>query len=108
MLPVVAVPGARLRGPLVAVAALAVSGAIAGWSVGGQYLVDIVSAASVDIVSTASRHWKEVRHAGALDAAYEPGTLGVRASGTFLPILPSECRSGTNSARRMAEGPCRA
>jgi hypothetical protein len=61
--------------------AATVTNPTAGWTLGGQYLVDIVSAASVDIVSTASRHWKEVRHAGALDASYEPGTLGVRASG---------------------------
>lgn len=63
--------------------AATVANPTAGWSVGGQYLVDVVSAASVDIVSTASRHWTEVRHAGALDAAYQPGTLGVRASGSI-------------------------
>jgi len=51
----------------------------AGWSVGGQYLVDAVSAASVDIVSTASRRWQEVRHAGTLDASYKPGAFGVAA-----------------------------
>jgi hypothetical protein len=55
---------------------------IAGWSVGGQYLVDAVSAASVDIVSTASRRWQEIRQAGTLDASYKPGALGVAASGT--------------------------
>jgi hypothetical protein len=54
-----------------------VSNPLAGWSVSGQYLVDIVSAASVDIVSTASRNWVEVRHAGTLDAAYKPGAFGV-------------------------------
>src|SRR6478752_6611925 len=37
-----------------------------GWSAHGRYLVDAVSAASVDIVSTASRRWKEIRHAGTL------------------------------------------
>src|SRR5690349_286418 len=37
-----------------------------GWSVGGSYLVDAISAASVDIVATASQHWREVRHAGTL------------------------------------------
>src|SRR5688572_1506917 len=36
---------------------------LAGWSATGSYLVDVVSAASVDIVSTASTHWTEVRHA---------------------------------------------
>jgi hypothetical protein len=51
----------------------------AGWSVRGQYLVDVVSAASVDIVSTASQNWKEVRHAGVVDASYKPGAFGVDA-----------------------------
>jgi hypothetical protein len=44
----------------------AVTNPTAGWSVGGQYLVDVVSAASVDIVSTASRRWQEVRQEGSL------------------------------------------
>lgn len=54
---------------------------VRGWSVGGQYLVDVVSAASVDIVSTASRRWVEVRHAGTLDASYKPGKFGVALDG---------------------------
>jgi hypothetical protein len=54
---------------------------VAGWSVGGQYLVDAVSAASVDIVATASRRWPEIRHAGAIDAAYKPGAFGVAGHG---------------------------
>jgi hypothetical protein len=62
-----------------------ISGSIAkptaGWTVNGSYLVDVVSAASVDIVSTASRRWTEVRQAGALDATYKPGTFGVTVSG---------------------------
>ncbi len=57
-----------------------VSNPTAGWSVGGRYLVDVVSAASVDIVSTASRRWEEVRHVGAVDGAYKPGNLGVAAT----------------------------
>ena len=52
---------------------------LAGWSVGGQYLVDAVSAASVDIVATASRNWHEVRHAGTLHGNYKPGAFGVAA-----------------------------
>ena len=47
--------------------------AMAGWSANGTYLVDIVSAASVDIVSTASPRWTEVRHAGSLGASYALG-----------------------------------
>jgi hypothetical protein len=54
----------------------------AGWRVDGQYLVDVVSAASVDIVSTASRRWNEVRNEGSLQGAYKPKNLGVQASGS--------------------------
>lgn len=54
-----------------------------GWQVRGQYLVDVVSAASVDIVSTASQRWTEVRHAGALGASYERGGVGLRPQGSF-------------------------
>jgi hypothetical protein len=51
---------------------------VAGWSVNGHYLVDVVSAASVDIVSTASPHWTEVRHAGSAAASmvFDPFTVG--------------------------------
>jgi hypothetical protein len=60
-----------------------VSDPIKGWSVGGQYLVDVVSAASVDIVSTASRRWNEVRQEGGLQASYKPQALGAQASATI-------------------------
>jgi len=53
------------------------------WNVRAEYLVDVISAASVDIVSTASQHWREVRQAGALQASYKPHDLGVRASGAL-------------------------
>jgi hypothetical protein len=55
---------------------------VAGWSVGGHYLVDVVSAASVDIVSTASQHWVEVRHAGSLDGSIKWGDAQIAASGS--------------------------
>ena len=58
-----------------------VSNPTAGWSVGGHYLVDVVSAASVDIVSTASRRWEEVRQEGNVEASFKPGTFGVQANG---------------------------
>jgi hypothetical protein len=54
----------------------------AGWSAEGQYLVDVVSAASADIVSTASRRWQEVRQEGAVGAAFKPKTLGAQLSAT--------------------------
>jgi uncharacterized protein DUF3570 len=62
-------------------AAFGLSDEVAGWSVNGHYLVDVVSAASVDIVSTASPHWTEVRHVGGLSGsmAFEPVTVGAVA-----------------------------
>ncbi|MEO6574790.1 MAG: hypothetical protein ABIP89_13175, partial [Polyangiaceae bacterium] len=58
-----------------------------GWSVDGSYLVDVVSAASVDIVSTASRRWSEVRQAGSVRGSYKPGAWGgsVEASASSEP-----------------------
>src|SRR5438045_4601137 len=38
---------------------------VGGWSLEGSYLVDAVSAASGDIVSSATPHWTERRHVGA-------------------------------------------
>jgi hypothetical protein len=48
-----------------------------GASIRGSYLVDVVSAASVDIVSTASRRWTEARQAGSLQVEYKPRDFGV-------------------------------
>jgi hypothetical protein len=53
----------------------------AGWRVGGSYLVDVVSAASPDIVSEASPPFREVRNAGTLNGAYKRGVYGAEASG---------------------------
>jgi hypothetical protein len=53
-----------------------------GGSLHANYLVDVVSAASVDIVSTASRRWQEVRHAGSLSGAYKPHDFGVEVGGS--------------------------
>ncbi|MBX3205699.1 MAG: DUF3570 domain-containing protein [Labilithrix sp.] len=51
-----------------------------GWRLGARYLVDVVSAASVDIVSTASSRWREVRHVAGVDGEYGPGDLRGAAS----------------------------
>jgi hypothetical protein len=59
-----------------------ISSPTAGWSVDGSYLVDVVSAASVDIVSTASQPYTEVRQAGTLEASYQPHDLGVSVNGS--------------------------
>ncbi|HEY2408049.1 MAG TPA: DUF3570 domain-containing protein [Polyangiaceae bacterium] len=53
------------------------------WNVRGQYLVDTISAASVDIVSTASSHWRETRQAGTLEGSYKPRSVGAKVSGAF-------------------------
>jgi hypothetical protein len=52
-----------------------------GWGANGRYLVDVVSAASPDIVATASPRWSETRHAGNIGARYKPGTFGVALGG---------------------------
>jgi hypothetical protein len=62
--------------------AATVTSPLTGWSANGSYLIDIVSAASVDIVSTASPHWTEVRHAGAVGATYKPDVFGASVSGS--------------------------
>jgi len=55
----------------------------------GRYLVDAVTAASVDIVSTASRKWKEQRHAGSVPNVH-PDAL--RAGGHILLLTKWGCR----------------
>jgi len=72
---------------------------VAGWSVNGHYLVDVVSAASVDIVSTASPHWTEVRHVGGLSGsiAFEPVTVGAVAVISREPDYLSITGGGTLS-----------
>jgi len=61
---------------------MSIENIVAGASLRGRYLVDVVSAASVDVVSTASRRWIEVRHAGGLDAEYKPHDFGIAISGS--------------------------
>lgn len=61
---------------------VSVENPIAGWRVNGRYLVDVVTAASPDIVSTASPRWTEVRNAGNVGVQYKPGTFGVAVNGT--------------------------
>lgn len=56
-----------------------VANPLKGWHVKGSYLADVVSAASADIVSTASPPFVEVRHAGTLEGGYKPKAFGVTA-----------------------------
>ncbi|HEY8091383.1 MAG TPA: DUF3570 domain-containing protein [Polyangiaceae bacterium] len=55
---------------------------VSGASLDATYLVDIVSAASADIVSTASNRWQEVRQAGSLSGQYKPHDFGVGVGGS--------------------------
>ncbi|MDB4940749.1 MAG: hypothetical protein JWP97_283 [Labilithrix sp.] len=55
----------------------------AGWNVGGNFLLDAVSAASPDIVSTASPPFEEYRYGGGLTGGYKPGLYGAQASGSI-------------------------
>jgi hypothetical protein len=56
---------------------------VSGASLHANYLVDVVSAASADIVSTASSRWQEIRHAGSLSAEYKPHDFGVGVGGSI-------------------------
>jgi tetratricopeptide (TPR) repeat protein len=59
---------------------VAVNSPTAGWNVGGNYLLDVVSAASPDIVSYASAPFREIRHAASLSGGYKPKLIGVQGS----------------------------
>ena len=61
---------------------MSVDNVIAGASLRARYLVDVVSGASVDIVSTASRRWTEIRHAGSVEGEYKPRDFGLAISGS--------------------------
>jgi hypothetical protein len=68
----------------------------AGASLTGTYLVDVVSAASVDVVSTASSRWREVRHAGTLSGEYKPHDFGV-AVGSSVSSEPDYLSYGVSA-----------
>ena len=73
----------------------------AGWSFDGSYLVDVVSAASPDVVSTASRRWIEVRQAGSLGGRYKPGDFGFAANG--LISSSPDYLSGVGNAQLLVD-----
>ena len=62
----------------------AINGAIVsptqGWNLGGSYLLDVVTAASPDLVSQASRRFREERHAASLNGGYKVGPVGLSAN----------------------------
>jgi hypothetical protein len=59
-----------------------VEDATAGWGAQARYLVDVISAASPDVVATASPRWSEVRHAGTIGGRYRRGQSAVAANAT--------------------------
>jgi hypothetical protein len=71
-----------------------------GWNVGGSYLLDMVTAASPDLVSTASRPFVEQRHAGSLNGGYKLGLtqLGVNGNVSSEPDYLSRTVGGSLSA----------
>ncbi len=62
---------------------LSVSSPTAGWNIGGNFIIDAVSAASPDIVSTASPPFKEYRYGGGITGGYKPGLYGGQASASI-------------------------
>lgn len=74
-----------------------------GWNVGGSYLLDLVTAASPDLVSTASRHFREQRHAVALGGGYKFkfGTAGLNTNVSSEPDYLSRTIGGNFSTELM-------
>jgi hypothetical protein len=60
-----------------------VSSPTQGWNVGGNFLVDVVSAASPDIVSEASPAYHEQRFAGGLSGGYRLGRFGAQGQVSY-------------------------
>lgn len=51
-----------------------------GWRFGASYLVDVISAASPDFVSTASPRGRDTRHGVSASAGYKPARFGVESN----------------------------
>jgi hypothetical protein len=61
--------------------------AVDGWGVGASFLVDVVTAASVDIVATASPRWTEIRYVPSLNAhvKFDDTDLGINGTVSVEP-----------------------
>ncbi len=55
----------------------------AGWNVGASYLLDMVTAASPDVVATASRRFYDERHAVTATGGWKPGAVGGQLYGSY-------------------------
>ncbi len=60
-----------------------VSSPTAGWNVGASYLLDMLTAASPDVTSTASPHFKDTRNAVTLTGGYKPDRWGAQLFGAY-------------------------
>ena len=68
-----------------------------GWNIGGSYTLDMVTAASPDIVSEASHRYKERRNAATIGGGYKPGLYGVTV-GADVSIEPDYVSRGVSAA----------
>jgi hypothetical protein len=66
-----------------------------GWHASASYLVDVVSTASPDFVSTASPRGRDTRHAAAIGGGYKPGRFGVDIGGALSSEADYVSRSGS-------------
>lgn len=71
-----------------------------GWTAGGGFLVDVVTAASADIVATASPRWTEVRYVPNLHGSYKISdfTFGLRGNMSVEPDYLATSVGGSISA----------
>ncbi len=58
-----------------------IEGVTDGWAVGAAFLVDVVTAASADIVATASPKWTDVRYVPSLDGRFKIDDVTVSMGG---------------------------
>ena len=58
-----------------------------GWSIGGSFLVDVVTTASTDIIATASPRWTETRYVPGVNGSKKFGdvTIGVSGGASIEP-----------------------
>jgi hypothetical protein len=71
-----------------------ISSPTSGWKASAMYSVDVVSAASADIVSTASPPFHDTRQAVAIGGGYKPGRFGAEARGALSVESDYTSRSG--------------
>ncbi len=67
----------------------------AGWHVGAAYLIDVITAASPDFISTASPAGHDTRHAVNANGGYKPGLYGFEATGGYSTESDYVSRSGS-------------